>query len=158
MRWRHCFAITILLMLAACAALPGHDPVRVQLAGIEALPGQGLELRMLVKLRVQNPNDMAIDFDGLSVDVEVQGRDFASGVSDQRGRLPRFGETVVAIPVTISALALIKQALQFSQGGRDTLALVARGKLSTPPFGSVRFETRGEFDLPAGLVGAPSKN
>ena len=47
------------LAATACASLSGSDPPRVSVAGIEALPGEGLELRFLVKLRVQNPNEGA---------------------------------------------------------------------------------------------------
>ena len=49
------------LTLTACAAFFDHDPLNVQVAGIQPLPGEGLELRMAVKLRVQNPNDRPLD-------------------------------------------------------------------------------------------------
>ena len=45
----------VVLALVGCAQLPMSDPVKVSLVGIEQLPGQGLELRMAVKLRVQRP-------------------------------------------------------------------------------------------------------
>lgn len=57
--------IIVALTLSACAGLQRTDPVQVTVAGIESLPGEGLELRMMVKLRVQNPNDTAIDYDGV---------------------------------------------------------------------------------------------
>lgn len=151
------FLLTLLL-LVGCAGWPMQDPVRAQLAGIEALPGEGMELRLAVKLRVINPNDTAIDFDGVALNIEVRGQDFASGVSDQRGQVPRFGETVITVPVTISAVALLRQALSFAQAQHESLEVVARGKLSTGSFGSVRFESRGSFDLPGGLAAAPARN
>ena len=62
------------LLLAACASLRARrDPLQVTVAGIEPMQGQGMELRMLVKLRVQNPNDAPIDYDGVSLKLEVQG-------------------------------------------------------------------------------------
>lgn len=140
--------------LAGCAALGGNDPLKVTLAGIESLPGQGMEVRMAVKLRVQNPNDAPVDFDGVALDLELRGQDFASGVSDMRGSVPRFGETVLVVPVTVSALALLKQALSFATGSNTKFDFVARGKLSGGGVIATRFETRGEFDLPAGLSGA----
>jgi len=83
-------------MLSACASMPSRDPLQVNVAGVESIPGEGMELRLLVKLRVQNPNDTPIEFDGVSLNLDVMGRDFASGVSDQAGTVPRFGEAVVA--------------------------------------------------------------
>jgi LEA14-like dessication related protein len=97
--------LLVALLLSACASMPSHDPLQVSVAGIESIPGEGMELRLLVKLRVQNPNDTPIEFDGVSLSLDVMGRDFASGVSDQAGTVPRFGEAVLAVPVTVSLKA-----------------------------------------------------
>ncbi len=80
--------VAALLTSAGCASLQGGDPLQVTVAGIEPQQGQGLELRMLVKLRVQNPNDAAVAYDGVSVEMNVQGKTFATGVSDARGSVP----------------------------------------------------------------------
>lgn len=140
------------LLLAGCAGLAGPDPLNVTLAGVESLPGEGLEVRMTVKLRVQNPNDSPVDFNGVAVTLELRGLDFASGVSDTQGSVPRFGETVLTVPVTVSAYAMAKQALSFAMGDRTKVSWVARGKLAGSGFGGTRFETTGEFDLPANLL------
>lgn len=142
-------SLLLLVPLAGCASLLGRDPLKVSLAGIEPLQGQGLELRLAVKLRVQNPNDTPVDYDGLALDVAVGGTDIASGVSDARGSVPRFGETVLTIPVTLSLTGMVRQAISLANGNRGKLAYEVRGKLSGGPFGSTRFETRGEFDAPA---------
>ena len=71
--------------LAACAGLGGHEPIRVNLAGLESIPGAGLEARFLAKVRVQNPNDAPITYDGISAEVDLNGRSFAAGVSDASG-------------------------------------------------------------------------
>jgi LEA14-like dessication related protein len=138
--------------LAACAGLPGSDPLNVSVVGIEALPGQGLELRLAVKLRVQNPNDRPVDFDGVSLNLEVRGSDFASGVSPERGSVPRFGETVIVVPVTVSAMSMLRQAYGLSQGGNNQIDYLLRGRLAGSGFGGVRFESRGAFELPMGAT------
>ena len=147
-------ACVSLLCVAGCASLGGADPLRVTLAGVEPLPGQGMEVRMAVKLRVQNPNDMPVDFNGVSVTLELRGMDFASGVSDSSGSVPRFGETVLSVPVTVSAFAVARQVFSMASGDKRTLEFVARGKLSDGSFGGSRFESKGSFDLPAGLPGS----
>ena len=49
-----------LSLLAGCASLqPNSDPLTIDVAGIEPLPGEGLELRLAVRVRIQNPNDAA---------------------------------------------------------------------------------------------------
>ena len=142
-----------LLSLGGCASLGGSDPLKVTLAGIDPLPGQGMEVRMAVKLRIQNPNDQAVDFDGVSLDLALRGQDFASGVADTRGSVPRFGETVVTVPVTVSAFAVARQVLSLASGDNSKFEFVARGKLSDGSFGGSRFESTGSFDLPAGFPG-----
>lgn len=153
-------ALSLMLTLAGCAALTGNDPLNVALAGLDPLPSEGMEARMAVKLRVQNPNDAPVSYDGVAVTLELRGHDFASGVSDARGSVPRFGETVLVVPVTVSGWAMVKQIYSFAMGERTTLDFVARGKLSGSGFGGMRFESKGEFELPAGMSRptAPMKN
>jgi LEA14-like dessication related protein len=126
----------------------GGDPLRVQVVGLEALPGEGMELRFAAKLRVQNPNETPVDYDGVAVDLEVRGSAFASGVSDARGTIPRYGEAVVTVPVTVSAFAMMRQAMGFASGDRSKIDYVLRGKVGGSTFGSVRFESRGQLELP----------
>lgn len=140
------------LLLAACTTMPGADAPKVMLAGVESLPGEGLEVRMAVKLRVQNPNDQPIDFDGVAVDLEVRGMDFASGVSDVRGTVPRYGEVVITVPVTVSAFAAARQVYSFATGDRTKIDFVASGKLGGAGFGGVRFSSKGEFEMPSGVA------
>ena len=142
------FAALLSFVLAGCAAFPGRDPLRVELVGIEPIEGQGLELRLAVKLRVQNPNDGAVEYDGTALELEVNGRTLATGVSDQRGSVPRFGETVLVVPVSISAMNAVRQALVFTDGTpREAVPYVLRGKLAGGAFGAVRFTQEGSIAL-----------
>lgn len=149
--------LTILLAsaLGACAALSPRDPLNVQVAGIQPLQGEGLEVRFLVKLRLQNPNEGAINYNGVALDLEINGRRLASGVSDQRGTVPRFGESVLEVPVTISAFSAARQALGLAEHiGLDEVPYVLRGKLAGGLFGTQRFVEKGTFDL-SPITGSP---
>jgi LEA14-like dessication related protein len=139
-------------LLAGCAGLQGPQPVEVILVGVEPLKSEGLELRMLAKLRVQNPNDQPLEFNGVAVRLDVQGRRFATGVSDAARSVPRFGETVIAVPVSIPVLRIAQQAIGvLSNEYRGRLAYEMAGQLAGPAFGSVRFKSAGELTLPAQL-------
>jgi LEA14-like dessication related protein len=138
-----------LIALAGCADMFDHDAPRVTVAGVEPIEGQGFELRIDVKLRVQNPNGTPISYDGVALDLELNGKPFASGVSDQRGTVSRFSETVVNVPVTVSAFAAARQALNLSDViQRGSVPYVVRGKLAGGAFGSVRFTDSGTIKLP----------
>ena len=139
-----------LLSLQGCAIFQRSDPLQVTVAGIEPMEGQGqgLELRLLVKLRVQNPNDAPIDYNGVAVEMIVQGKTFATGVSDASGTVPRFGESVIAVPVTASAFRMLGEAFTlFRSGSSGKITYEMTGKLNGSGFNSVHFRTQGEFDL-----------
>jgi LEA14-like dessication related protein len=142
-------ATIVVLALGACAGLQHREPVQVTVADVESLPAEGLELRMLVKLRVQNPNDAPIDYDGVYVKLEVLDKTFATGISNEHGSIPRFGESIVGVPVTVSALRMAVNALGTLDGQPlDRINYKLDGKLNGPAFGSMRFEVQGEFALP----------
>jgi LEA14-like dessication related protein len=141
--------VAALFALGGCASLPDRDPIQVTVAGMESLPGEGAEIRMLVKLRVQNPNPSQIDFAGAYVKLDVLGKTFASGVSDEGGAVPAFGEAVVAVPVTISVLRMVRHVAGMLDGRPvDKVTYEMSGKLSGGLFGTERFSTKGEFELP----------
>jgi len=139
------------LWLAACASLPVSDPLTVTVAGIEPLPGEGLELRLAVTVRVQNPNDVAVDYTGAALTLELNGRNLASGVSDRLGTVPRYGETTFTIPVTISAFDMMRQVFGFIEAdARGEVRYRVRGKLEGGWFGTRRFSSEGTMQLPRG--------
>ncbi|MBN3725829.1 LEA type 2 family protein [Burkholderia sp. Ac-20379] len=136
------------LPIGGCATL-GGDPLRVGVVGLDPLPGQGLEMRFALRLRVQNPNGTPIDYDGIALDLDLNDRAFASGVSDARGTVPRFGEAVVSVPITVTAFAAARQAFAFADAasaGRIPYRL--RGKLSSGVFGGMRFTDAGSLTWP----------
>lgn len=143
---RQLFAIAVaVLALCACSTMPAYDPLEVTVAGIEPMQekGEGLEIRMLVKLRVQNPNSTTISYDGTYVKVEVQDKTFATGVSNAGGSVPGFGEAVVEVPVTVSMFRMVRNVLAMSgDAPAEQLRYEMSGKI-----GRHRFSAAGEFSL-----------
>ena len=158
---RRLVLVALPLLLAGCAALSPQDRPRVEVVGIEPLGGQGLELRLAVKLRILNPSDVALQYDGVFLEMDVRGKRFASGVSDAQGSVPRFGETVLSVPVSVTTLAVLRQALDIASGSSSPkLDYQLRGKLAGPVFRSHAFESEGELELPArwtGPAGTPAR-
>ena len=146
---RTLLALLLALTLHGCAMLSPNDPLRIDLVGLEPLPAQGMEMRFAVVLRVQNPNDRVIDYNGLSVELDVNQQPLASGVSDASGQVPRFGEALLKVPVTISAFSVMRQAWAAAgyQQGRN-LPYELRGKLGGGLFGTARFSSAGTLNWP----------
>jgi len=140
------------LLLGGCAALQYREPITVNLADIEPLRGEGLELRMLLKLRVQNPNASPLNFNGVSIRMDVQGKPFAVGVSDTAVNIPRFGEGIVDIPVSISVFDLARQAVGvINNKDRGKIPYEITGKLAGSVINGLSFTSKGEIMLPAEL-------
>jgi LEA14-like dessication related protein len=145
-----CLAALPALGLASCALLPGSEPPRVSVVGVESLKGEGLELRFAIKLRVQNPNDSPIDYDGISIELDLNGKTLASGVSGERGSVPRFGEALVTIPISVSAFSAIRQAIGLADGSANAeWPYSLRGRLSSGMFGNIPFASEGRLRLPS---------
>ncbi|QXH59564.1 LEA type 2 family protein [Pseudomonas azerbaijanorientalis] len=155
MRSVHAVLISLLLCLSACSSLPNRDPLKINVVGIEPLQGEGMEVRFAVTIRVQNPNDYNLTYSGVALDLDINGQPFASGVSDQRGEIGRFSDTVVSVPVSVSAFSFIRQTYGISQMKTlNNMPYILRGKLSGGVFNTKRFVDSGTLNLPGSTTGS----
>ncbi|MGY2190055.1 Late embryogenesis abundant protein [compost metagenome] len=157
MRSVHAVILSLLLLsLSACALLPNRDPLNINVVGIEPLQSQDMEIRFAVKIRVQNPNESSISFNGVSLDLDINGQPFASGVSDESGSIARFSETVLTVPVSVSAFSVLRQTFGLSQVQTlNNMPYILRGKLAGGLFGTMRFVDSGKLSLPGPTTGSP---
>ena len=149
-------ALLFLLVLSGCATLSGRDSPSVSVVGLNVLPSEGLELRFALKLRVQNPNETPLGYDGLSVKLNLDGRGVASGVSNESGEIQRFSDKVLTVPVSISAFAAFRQLLarakdsQAEEGAlTQAIEYSLSGKLGAVSggLGVTRFSDKGALDF-----------
>jgi len=149
------FVSLLIALLSGCATLSGGDGPNVRVVGMEALPSEGLEVRFELKLRVQNPNETPLIYDGMSVRLDLDGRGLASGVSNISGEIPRFSDAVLTVPVSISAFSVVRQLLARADAmgeegaTNQPIAYSLKGKLGAPEgsFGAVRFSDTGDLNI-----------
>jgi LEA14-like dessication related protein len=137
--------------LCSCTTLsPNGDPLTVSVAGVEPLEGEGFELRLAVKVRITNPNDAPVEYNGVALTLELNGKKFGTGASGDSGTVPRYGDTIVTIPISVGAFNMARQVLGFLNGGDATKAVqyAVHGKLEGGLFGTKRFSDKGTFELP----------
>ena len=73
-------------------------------------------------------------------------------MADVVGTVPRFGESVITIPVTISAFRMARQAMGAMKGGGiDKIEYEMKGKLSSG-LTATRFVTKGSFQFSGGVT------
>lgn len=151
-------ALGAVLLLGGCASMMA-PPLRVSIVDLHSLPSAGFELRVLVRLRVQNPDNKPVNYKGVSLELDLQGKNFASGVSPVEGSVPAFGEVLLDVPVSIPAVALLRQVLSLAnESGAQRLRIgyAVRGSLNTGLLGGERFDSQGDVEWPPRPAPAPA--
>jgi LEA14-like dessication related protein len=139
------------LMLGACAGFGVREPLNVTIAEFTPVEIGILEQRYAVKVRLLNPNDSEVSFDGVVFELEINGKLFAKGVSDKGGAVPRFGEALIDLRVVSGIQDILRQIGEFQKGDRTGFTYRIKGRLHLAGgFGSVPFDTTGEFAFPTG--------
>lgn len=147
------------LLAAACASVPiGLEAPQVSLSDVSLQGGGLFEQRIGLVLRVVNPNRRALAIDGMSFDVELNGKKFAHGVSDRAVTIPGLGEALIDVTAVTSLGDVLRQLGAF--GEHRGVAYRLSGKVLMSGFGSLPFERKGEVSLPdpsRGSGGATSR-
>jgi len=91
-------------VMAGCALTPwGVRAPTVYLMSVERLPGEPLERRFELQLRIQNPNPKPLAFNGVALTLDLNNRTVGSGVTNASGLVPAHGDTQLKVPVSVSA-------------------------------------------------------
>ena len=135
-----------LALLVGCAT--PRTPLQVNVASVERIDGASMELRFMARLRVQNANDSAIEYSGAAVELQLRGKTIGTGVTSGSGSVPRFGEVMLDIPVTVSALGEVRQAIGLYGAPDRKLDVVLKGRLNGPTFSVQNFDWHGEMAMP----------
>jgi LEA14-like dessication related protein len=145
-------------LLGACASISAYkETPRVSLVSIEPKDMTLLEQRFGIRLRIMNPNDIPIPIEGLSYALEVNGREFAYGVSRQDVSIPAYGETTLDVEVVSSFLKVIQQFQQMegAEGGSLNYRLSGKIGLANSP-ASLPFDYQGELTYLSSEKSAPA--
>jgi len=138
-----------LFMLSACAGLmTDSDALRVNLSGLQVLEVRLLEQRFLADIRIQNRSRKPLDVEGFSFDLELNGKKFASGVSNQHATIEALSDAVLSVNLTGTLFGLIRQMQAFQNMDGKPFRYAFNGVLYTKnsPFG-IAFSDKGEIDL-----------
>lgn len=149
--------LSVLFLLSGCAGLnSSFETPKVTLADINVREIKTLETSFLVQLRVMNPNDFPLEIKGLSCDLEVDGRQFASGLQGNVQAIEPYGSALVPVEVYASVLDMVNSVIGLIQSANKpnapmeslTYRLVGKVHVSTGTLTrNVPFESEGELNL-----------
>lgn len=145
--------IAALCGLSACASFGTRlDPPDVSLIGIEPLPSEGnLEQRLLLRLRVANPNDRALVFDGVDLALDLNGQRLGRALSNERTSIPRLSDEIVELTATTSLFSILRQILSLPE--QDGIDYALHGRISlAASAGWLRFDREGRLADLSGLT------
>jgi len=142
--------VLFVLALAACTPSEFSEPPDVTLIDLKPLDVSLFEQRMVVTLRIRNPNDTAMALDGMRFSLEVNGLSFAKGSSDRSVTVPRLNEATIEAIADIATTDLLRQAVAAPDA--KGVAYRVKGVLFLAGLGhrSVPFDQQGDFN---GLTG-----
>ena len=146
-----------LTALGGCAGLQlGMKKPEVAVVDIRPLDGTLLEQRFVLTLRVTNPNSVEIPIEGLTFRLDLNGQQFATGVSNKPVVIPRLGNGLVDVTATTGLASLMRQFRELAKG-RDRADYRVRGRLVTGNFGGFDFDETGEVGMPKGFGESPRR-
>ena len=92
-----------------------------------SLQGGGLfEQRIGLVLRVVNPNRRELAIDGMSFELELNGKKFARGVSDRSLSIPGLGEAPVDVSAVTSLAMCCVNSARSASAAASTIACTER--------------------------------
>lgn len=143
-------AALLTLALSACSSLgqSNGEPPDVSLAGLSFGEPGLFEQGFTLQLRVKNPNDFDIPFEGLNFALEVNDAPFATGLSNKDFTLPASAEIVVPIDVSIATTDLIERVAAIGTGRRLDYRLSGAAEIDSWFPSAIPFERVGKLALP----------
>lgn len=144
--------ILLCLLVSGCAGLAQRfnnlkEP-RVSLAGLALKRMDFFKPSFLVRLNVENPNDVAVNIDGADVALALNGQPVAKGVSRSPLSLAKLGSSSMDVEVSADTLGVLQQILLLQN--RQSLDYQVSGRLTVldwlGPLGQVPFDFQGVVD------------
>ncbi len=149
MFFKYSFMVILFLLINACASIaPQPDQFKVNISSIHMSESTLMEQRFLVALRVMNRGRNAVSIDGMSFDIELNGKDFASGVSNEKVTIAAFSEAIVKVSVTSTIFGIIRQLHGLQQNKSNPFRYQISGSIyPSNSLLSIPFKEQGEIDL-----------
>ena len=120
----------------------------INLSNLRLLDSTLFEQRFEASIRIQNRSQSELNIKGLSYDLSLNDKDFASGVSDQKITIPPLSEGVISVNLTSTLFGLLRQVKSMQEVQRKPFSYDLYGSVYTENdlFG-INFSEKGQIDL-----------
>ena len=143
--------VALIAMLASCSSLgPKLVAPQLSLVGIQIMSADMFAQQFIVRVKVENPNDLEVAVSGLEYDIFLMGDSFAEGGSDSSFVLPAKGEAEFDMIVKTNFVSSLGRLVSRTNGGKledvpyqiTGKLMLEKGIMRTVPFthaGTVNF-------------------
>jgi len=133
--------------LGGCATMqPPLEAPHVSLTDLRVLDATLFEQRFALKIRVQNPNPVALPINGMNFRLDINDIELGRGVSDRSVTVPAYGETVFEINLVSNFARIVNQIRALESGKGQSLRYRLAGGISVADrLGKLPFDYQGEI-------------
>lgn len=137
--------LALILPLNGCTTLGEIAAPTLYLANISLTDATLFEQRYRLQFRIQNPNPVDLPIDGIAYELDINGKLFAQGVSNQSITVPRYGSALLDVEATSTLWDILQRAGDLQQSKIEQLHYRLKGKLDIANGKQVPFDYRKEF-------------
>lgn len=127
--------VAVLFVLSGCAAINlDYEEPSIELVSFKVLPANGFEQNFEIGLKLINPNNFELPFNGISYQLSVAGEALAHGVAANIPTAGAYGESRFVVPVSTNLMGGIRviRALMYDQGQDISYQLKAKLDIDIP--------------------------
>jgi LEA14-like dessication related protein len=137
------------LAFTGCAVLPKFEAPKLSVVSMKMQSADIFSQRLLVRMRVLNPNARELPIKGIEYRIEVGGAELAQGLTDAPFVVPSMGEAEFDVQVTANLATALSRFLSKRGSSQDTLdyRLIGSVALSSGFLRRIPFDERGSIKL-----------
>ena len=140
------FPLVVCALIAGCAVLPKFESPKLSVVSMKMQSGDIFSQRVLVHMRVMNPNARELPIKGITYRIEIDDAELAQGITDAPFIVPAMGEAEFDVKVTANLATALPRILGHSQDSLD-YRLTGSVALSSGFLRRIPFDERGSVKL-----------
>lgn len=145
-----CLIVAAALVTGCTGLFLSAERPRVNISNIQPKDVKLLEQVFTMDLRIQNPSESAIHVRGMTFEIEINEKPFATGVSDQQLTIQPFTSQVVRVEAVTTLASLLRQVSHAQKSVEvQKIRYRIKGTIHTgEALGKIFFDEEGEITTP----------
>jgi LEA14-like dessication related protein len=140
--------LATIILLSGCASAMKWEAPKLSVASMKLQSADIFSQRLLVHMKVSNPNDRELPIKGITYRIEINDAELAQGLTDTPFVVPAMGEAEFDVQLTANLATALSQILS-RRGSSETLDYRLTGSvaLSSGFLRHIPFDEHGSVKL-----------